>query len=273
MGRKALLISENKKLSQVLLPSLKAPPFEIALDQASSVDGAIIEKGGEDPYDLVILDLDPIISDMPGSVRRLREMNPFSRSIIFGMSSALGSLQLRFRAKASGIEVLLTNPPDLEALKGLISQHLGIPYESRLPQSERTEGRAEHTPPPQGEETRGKVLVAEDVAVMANYISDIVSSQGYQVIRAKDGREALLLAKGERPDLVLTDIMMPQMDGLKLLEKLKEDPTTRSIPVVVISSVADRESVLKALKLGASDFIAKPFKPNQLIEKLKNILG
>lgn len=77
MGRKALLISENKKLSQVLLPSLKAPPFEIALDQASSVDGAIIEKGGEDPYDLVILDLDPIISDMPGSVRRLREMNPF----------------------------------------------------------------------------------------------------------------------------------------------------------------------------------------------------
>lgn len=273
MGKRALLISENKKLLQVLLPSLKAPPFEMEIEQVPSVDGAIIEKGGEEPYDLIILDLDPIISDLPGSVRRLRDMDAFSRSLVFGMSSALGSLQLRFRAKASGIEVLLTNPPDLEALKGLISQHLGIPYESPLSQRERADGRAEPAPPPRDLQSRGKVLVAEDATVMANYISDIVSSQGYQVIRAKDGREALFLVKGERPDLVLTDIMMPNMDGLKLLEKLKEDPSTRSIPVVVISSLSDRESVLKALKLGASDFIAKPFKPNQLIEKLKNILG
>ena len=89
---------------------------------------------------------------------------------------------------------------------------------------------------------------------------------------ARSGKEALLLLKGMTPDLILLDINMPEMDGYQVMEKLKENPDTSEIPVVFLTAELDQESEVKGLKMGAMDFLRKPFEPEVMKSRIDNIL-
>ncbi len=118
-----------------------------------------------------------------------------------------------------------------------------------------------------------KVLVIDDDPVIVQLLRVNFEIEGFEVVSAGDGREGVERARKERPDLVLSDIMMPRFDGLQLLRQLKDDPATRSLPVILLSAKAQNAEVQQGLDLGADDYVTKPFDPLELIDRVNAVLA
>lgn len=115
------------------------------------------------------------------------------------------------------------------------------------------------------------VLICEDEEIMLTAIAFRMRKQGFEVIIAQDGKEALSKIQEFNPDFIVTDIMMPYVSGLEILDKLRQEMQS-DVPVIVISALDQEETILEAFKKGANDFISKPFKPAELILRIKKIL-
>jgi DNA-binding response OmpR family regulator len=116
------------------------------------------------------------------------------------------------------------------------------------------------------------VLVIDDDPVILELLRVNFEIEGLNVICAADGEEGFRRAKAERPDIVISDIMMPRRDGLQLLTDLKGDPTTQHLPVILLSAKAQKTEVKQGLDLGADDYITKPFDPLELIDRLNAVM-
>lgn len=118
------------------------------------------------------------------------------------------------------------------------------------------------------------ILIVEDEEPLALLIKRILELKGgYQTMIARDGKEGLQLALSKLPDLILLDINMPKMDGFEVLKRLKEDKSTLSIPVIMVSGNTDDLSKLKTASLYSDDYVTKPFVAEVLISKVKTRLG
>ncbi|GAA3633156.1 response regulator transcription factor [Flavivirga jejuensis] len=117
-----------------------------------------------------------------------------------------------------------------------------------------------------------KIVLAEDNSTLSLLLKFRLEKEGYELLMAQDGREALEVIEKETPDLILTDIMMPFVSGLEVIShiRLKLDLDT---PIIVFSSAGQEEMVIKAFNLGANDFMGKPFSPNELIIRVKRLLS
>ena len=118
-----------------------------------------------------------------------------------------------------------------------------------------------------------KILVCDDEANIRNIMDFSLEAEGFLVVSAVDGEEALMKAMNEEPDLILLDVMMPGSDGLTVCRQLKENPKTAHIPVMMLTArngKGDRDAGLQA---GADDYITKPFSPQRLVEKVQDLLG
>ena len=113
-----------------------------------------------------------------------------------------------------------------------------------------------------------KVLIADDEVEVRNVIKVILSSKGYEVVEATDGEDTLTAAAKEMPDLILLDIMMPIMNGFDVLEKLKSDAKTQSIPVIIVSALTEPQDEQMGMRNGALDFITKPWAPGELEDRI-----
>ena len=118
-----------------------------------------------------------------------------------------------------------------------------------------------------------KILIADDEVFMLRLLDMTIKKGGYEVVSCRDGQEALATATSARPQLIVLDVMMPGLDGLGALRKLKEDPATRDIPVVVLSAKGHALTKVEAELAGAVLFLAKPFSPNQLLGEVQKILA
>jgi signal transduction histidine kinase len=118
-----------------------------------------------------------------------------------------------------------------------------------------------------------RILVVEDHKSMSRAIKGILESEGYTVVTATDGLEALQVMKRSRPDLILADIMMPRMDGYALYEEVRACPEWIPIPFVFLTAKSEREDKLRGKKLGAEDYITKPFDAEELIVSVRSRLG
>jgi PAS domain S-box-containing protein len=113
-----------------------------------------------------------------------------------------------------------------------------------------------------------RVLVADDNADMREYVSRLLRQQGWTVRTVADGAAALEAARADRPDLILTDVMMPALDGICLLRALREDDRTRAIPVIMLSARAGEEACVEGLAAGADDYLTKPFSARELVARV-----
>ncbi|PSB63135.1 diguanylate cyclase, partial [filamentous cyanobacterium CCP1] len=116
------------------------------------------------------------------------------------------------------------------------------------------------------------ILLADDNSDMRDYVKRLLVSQGYEVETATDGSAALAKVSQQIPDLVLTDVMMPELDGLGLLRALRSDPVTRGIPVILLSARAGEESRIQGLDAGADDYLIKPFSARELLARVEATL-
>ena len=119
---------------------------------------------------------------------------------------------------------------------------------------------------------RKRVLVCDDDPLLVDLVSHRLSSRGYDVTVAADGAEALQLIGEAPPDALVLDAMMPVLDGYELLRRVREDPRTAKLPVIMLSARRQEQDVLSALELGASDYIVKPFIPEELVVRLGRLL-
>jgi diguanylate cyclase (GGDEF)-like protein len=112
------------------------------------------------------------------------------------------------------------------------------------------------------------ILVADDEPVNCELIQRLLEREGYHVLTARNGREAVERAREELPDLAILDVMMPEMDGMDACRLIKETETTRDIPVIFLSAHGETEMKVSGLSLGADDYISKPFEVEELIARV-----
>lgn len=118
-----------------------------------------------------------------------------------------------------------------------------------------------------------KILIADDEEDVKVIVQLFLEAKGYEIITAYDGLDALEKIKSEKPDLILLDIMMPVIDGFEVCSRIKADPETASIPVVMLSASAHSESKQRGFDAGAVDYIIKPFVPENLESIVRGILN
>ncbi len=110
-----------------------------------------------------------------------------------------------------------------------------------------------------------RILVVDDIAINVRLLEAKLSVEYYDVIAAADGPTALTLAKERAPDLVLLDVMMPGLDGIEVCRRLKADPDTKAIPVIIFTAREHSRGKQLAREMGAADYFPKPFEPDELI--------
>jgi PAS domain S-box-containing protein len=123
--------------------------------------------------------------------------------------------------------------------------------------------------PVEGDSERARVLIADDNADMREYLHNLLRTSGYQVSDVTNGRQALEAIRAEVPDLVISDVMMPGMDGLQLVAALREDPRVAAVPVLLLSARAGQEASIEGLRAGADDYLVKPFAAAELLARVR----
>jgi two-component system alkaline phosphatase synthesis response regulator PhoP len=121
--------------------------------------------------------------------------------------------------------------------------------------------------------SKGKILVVDDEIYIVHILDFSLGMEGYEVVTALDGEQALAKVKTEEPDLIVLDIMMPKLDGYETCKILKSDPETRHIPVILLSAKGRNVDQKMGFQVGADDYITKPFSPRKLVERINLILG
>jgi DNA-binding response OmpR family regulator len=116
-------------------------------------------------------------------------------------------------------------------------------------------------------------LIVEDVFMVRRALEQVLRLGNFAILEAKSPEEANTVLAKTRPDMILLDMMLPEIDGITYLKELKANPRTKDIPVIMCTAKTDKASVLAATQAGARDYIIKPFRPNTVLEKITRILS
>jgi DNA-binding response OmpR family regulator len=117
-----------------------------------------------------------------------------------------------------------------------------------------------------------KIAIIDDEEEMVQLLTVELESEGYQVVSATDGRAGLGMIKRERPDLIILDVMMPDVSGYEVIKALKQDGSLKNIPIIMLTAKSLDEDIQKGLDLGAQDYVTKPFHAGLLMKRIATVL-
>ena len=120
---------------------------------------------------------------------------------------------------------------------------------------------------------KGRILVVDDEVYIVHILDFSLGMEGYEVVTALDGEQALEKVAQQKPDLIVLDIMMPKLDGYETCKALKSKDETKDIPVILLSAKGRNVDQKTGFEVGADDYITKPFSPRKLVERINAILG
>lgn len=118
-----------------------------------------------------------------------------------------------------------------------------------------------------------KILIVDDEKELIALVSLHMRMTGYEVLIATNGENALVVARQEKPNLIVLDLMIPKIDGWDVCKRLRQDPEIKNIPVIMLTALAETEDKLKGFEAGADDYVTKPFSPRELIARVKRVLA
>ena len=120
-------------------------------------------------------------------------------------------------------------------------------------------------------DNKRRLLIVDDEPDLADMIKFRLESNGYEILLAHDGQQALEVARKERPDLIILDLMLPKMDGYKVCGLLKKDARYANIPIIIFTAKAQEEDKKLSQEVGANAYLSKPFEPKILLEKIREL--
>ena len=118
-----------------------------------------------------------------------------------------------------------------------------------------------------------KILIVEDDPSFSRAINHIVEKEGYEVITASNGMTGLRMAKEDNPDLLILDVMLPGLDGFEICSRLRQDPPTTKLPIIMLSAKGQEADKTTGLKVGANEYLTKPVDRTLLLEKMTSLLA
>ena len=118
-----------------------------------------------------------------------------------------------------------------------------------------------------------RILIADDDPLLRALLQHKLAAEDHQVVAAEHGGEVADLIHDHAPDLIVLDAMMPVMDGFEVLRRLKADKDTRDIPVIMLTALKREQDIVGGLQLGAADYLAKPFIPDELVQRIRRVLN
>jgi two-component system alkaline phosphatase synthesis response regulator PhoP len=118
----------------------------------------------------------------------------------------------------------------------------------------------------------GTIVIVEDEANIVELVKYNLDREGYRTLYANDGRKGLELIKKELPDLVILDLMLPELDGLSVCKQLRTDAQTKSIPIIILTAKSEEADRVLGLEMGADDYVTKPFSPRELVARVRAVL-
>ncbi len=120
---------------------------------------------------------------------------------------------------------------------------------------------------------KSSIMIIEDDRIISGLLQHILARRGYQVSTAEDGRTAFAMFEEiAPPQLILLDVMLPFIDGFELLEKIRSKPDWTEIPIIMLTSKAQENNIVRALDAGANDYIVKPFQPEELVARVRRFV-
>src|SRR6266511_109332 len=117
-----------------------------------------------------------------------------------------------------------------------------------------------------------RVLIVEDEPDIRGLLAFHLEREGYQVVKSANGADALRQVRARPPDLVLLDLMLPEMDGLEVCRRLRQDPATAPLPIVMLTAKGEEVDRVLGLELGADDYLVKPFSPKEVVARIRAVL-
>jgi DNA-binding response OmpR family regulator len=120
---------------------------------------------------------------------------------------------------------------------------------------------------------KARILIVEDNPFMSKLLQMRLKANEYEVSAAVNGKDALLKVINNKPDLILLDVNMPQLDGFETARALKADPETKNLPIIFVTAKGEEQDILKAIECGAVSYIIKPFTPERLLDEISKTLG
>jgi two-component system cell cycle response regulator len=265
MTARILIIEDNNANLELMRYLLDAFGYEVSVAQ-DGVGG--IARAREEAPDLVLCDV-----QMPGMdgyevLRRMRGDPRLARLPVLAVT-ALAMVGDRDKALAAGFDGYLAKPLDPATFVRQVEAFL--PAGSRAPRHD--QDRSTQRSPEPGTRTKGTILAVDNLRSNLDLVATIFESSGYRVITTCEAEKVPGLARESSPDLILSDVCMPQGSGYDLIRAIKGDPQLRDIPFVFITSTAatehDRE---RGLALGAAKFLFRPMEPQRLLEEVESCM-
>ncbi len=225
----------------------------------------------ERTFHLIMLDL--VLPDMDGRafLMKLKE-NPYTASLpVIVLSGKIGELT-RLECLSLGASSFIHKPVQPEVLL----EAFGIAFTKNLDSSNASfftsdPGKNSEDSEPKMA-TENSILMAEDDEMIAKIIQHRLGREGYKIHWAKNGETALAACDKEKFSLAMLDVKMPMMDGFELLGRLRENPKTTKLPIIMLTSLGQEKDVTRGFDLGADDYLTKPFSPVELLARVKNLL-
>jgi PAS domain S-box-containing protein len=270
--RRILVAEDDQKFARLLLTMLEAGEFVVTV----VTDGrATLDSVRQSMPDLLILDL--LLPDLDGwEVLKALRGSASTRDLPILALTALGAADAE-RTLALGADEYLSKPISPTVLIATINRLLAeAERRQRATATDRVAARATPGDPPpadRAEDRPPRVLVVEDDRITLELMGELLSSLGLEVRTCGDGREVMPLAKAIRPDLILLDINLPNLDGLTVARMLREDPETRSVRIVAVSAYAVEGEEERILKAGCDGFIPKPLQISTFFATVSTFLN
>jgi PleD family two-component response regulator len=214
-----------------------------------------------------VLKITPSLRELIGSdasaanLKRLAEKDGFQTMAMDGLDKALKGL-------TTIEEIFRVAPPDADDIFEEPVTEMSGSEEIRI-----EETPSEESAPAISSIKPKKVLVADDNQIILKLVRHILESDGHLVISAEDGLKALRLAMQEKPDLIVTDYLMPKMDGIELTKKLKAQLGSRYIPIIMLTAKEDEGFQDKGMKAGADDYMTKPLNAREFLAKANRLMS
>ncbi len=260
---KVLLVDDEPIIRNIMEAALSEEGYRVATAANGALALAQVEASRPD----VIL-LDIVMPELSGfQVTEKLKADPATAGIPIILVTGLGSIEDRVRGLEAGADDFLSKPFNLDELL------VRVRSLARLKELQDRLAAKEAESPVKAEKPKRRssplVLVVEDDERIVRICENVLGAGNYQTIDAGDAETGLRFLEEETPDLVILDLMLPGMEGLEFLARIRDNPATAGVPVIIVSALGDLKTKVKGLQMGADDYLVKPISSLELLARVR----